>query len=366
MKLKVLAIVIFFFLPFLMSGQDEYGVNGYLLLSRQPSARSEAMGRGYASFGGDLSSVYFNPAGISTIPGLEVDIATASPYYLLEDAHFYFASAGFKISKYLAFATTVHEFSIPDITFMDADGNFTEHVHFRATDYKLTLASEPLDHFYVGLNFNLSTMTPQDLTQTSNVGYFDIGLLKEFLVAKTEKTKQSIQVGGSVVNVNSASMDYESSGGGGSQDLPVVSRLGAHYSFMFNPSRPDSLHWLECIVQTEVEDLLNSKYLTSLKGGLEIKVLELIALRAGYYTQKLHDFYIPGENYARISDFTYGIGLELPLEKLTHHKFPMNIYFDYTSLPQVKYSDADLPSYFDPIGNFTSMNMRITWNPWNK
>jgi hypothetical protein len=359
-------------MPFLMMGQLEYGMIGEFLLGRQPSARAEAMGRAYASMDGDLSSVYFNPAGISTLHGLELDLSLASPYFYADEAKFYFASAGFKTSKYFTFAATFHQLSLGELTLIDETGNPYGQATPRMSDYKLSLASEPLDQFYVGLSFNLLRLTPQSIGNSSDAGYFDLGFLKKFMLAEKDKTKHSIQVGASVINLNSESMEFEGNSSGAfaqtgpfSEKIPVIARFGAQYKMVYSPARPDSLQLLACIFNTEVEDLWDSKSNTALKGGLEVKILEVIALRAGYYTQSVYDYGFPEENYDRISDFTYGIGLEIPLQKLTHHKIPMEICFDYTSLPHVKYSVEGIP-FLPPPGNFKSMSLRMTWNPWNK
>jgi hypothetical protein len=60
-----------------------------------------------------------------------------------------------------------------------------------------------------------------------------------------------------------------------------------------------------------------------------------------------------------MSSFTYGIGINAPLDKLT--KVPLIISADFTSLPQptasYRYSHWD---------NFYSCNLRVNWLIGNK
>ena len=70
--------------------------------------------------------------------------------------------------------------------------------------------------------------------------------------------------------------------------------------------------------------------------------------------EKVDNYGLPSVNSSQISALTYGVGLQIPLNKLT--KVPLNIKFDYTSLPQSNYSKV---SY--NWDNFTTYNLRLNW-----
>jgi hypothetical protein len=81
---------------------------------------------------------------------------------------------------------------------------------------------------------------------------------------------------------------------------------------------------------------------------------EIFSFRAGYYKETEYDYAYSAVNYGAISALTYGFGLQIPLYKLA--KIPMNINFDYTSLPQPPYT-AVAPR----VENFTTCNFRLNW-----
>src|ERR1700752_4350542 len=98
-KLKTLFI---FLLPTFLFGQYKSGFLTENFFGRLPSARAEAMGQSYTSIDGDLSSIYFNPAGIATIKGLELNGSYTPPtFYLASGGFTSFFAAGCRINKYL-------------------------------------------------------------------------------------------------------------------------------------------------------------------------------------------------------------------------------------------------------------------------
>ena len=64
-KLSVILFIIVF--PAISFGQYDNSSFQDMFFGRLPNARAEAMGKAYASIDGDISSVFFNPAGTATI-----------------------------------------------------------------------------------------------------------------------------------------------------------------------------------------------------------------------------------------------------------------------------------------------------------
>ena len=88
------------------------------------------------------------------------------------------------------------------------------------------------------------------------------------------------------------------------------------------------------MIHIEYQDLLNSKYFGALRIGGELRLLEMLALRLGYYRESRNDNDDP-ENYKDVlTDMTYGFGIELPLEKITAARIPLRVKFDMTRLQQ--------------------------------
>src|SRR5687767_7109435 len=95
-----LIIVFLLFFPSVCVSQ----YSGFLkrnFFDRQPSARAEAMGKGAVSIDGDLTTAFYNPAGAATLIGLEINYASAAPFYSLKNAKYEFLSFGIKFHKYL-------------------------------------------------------------------------------------------------------------------------------------------------------------------------------------------------------------------------------------------------------------------------
>ncbi len=310
-------------------GQYEAGSWSEFFFGRQPSARAEAMGKGYASIDGDLAAIHFNPAGIATINRLELNTSYTPPGYYSTKGYFTFYGLGLKQSKYFQLALSQFHFDFGKTQVLNANKTpFTE----RNT---LTISSEPINNLLVGINVNYFVWQP-GIDKTSTTIYFDFGLIKKFNLSHTH-IPQSINLGASISNLNYSHVNATFGGITSKYNLPVITRYGANYQlFIGRHFFPDSLHAIRLLLQSEYQMLLNSKYRSAIKIGGELMILEMLSIRAGYYKEKVYNYGFPDYNKSRIEDFTYGFGIQIPLYRFT--KIPMNINFDYTSLPQVNYS----------------------------
>lgn len=360
-KTLIFSIALFIILlPAISFGQYSNTFLTEIFFGRQPSTRAETMGKAYSSIDGDLSSVFYNPAGTATLKGLEVNASFASPYYLLDKADYNFISVGYKFNNYLIIAISRNNFNYGLTT------NYTDSIGYpigqagspNINNYCLTLSSQPFKNWLVGINVNYFKCDV--FLQKDNILYLDLGIIKKFEFLKKKNSQQTVNIGASICNFNYAKMTLKNTDGFQPQNeikenLPVITRVAANYQFILNKHLLiDTLNTIEFIAQAEYQDVLNSDNKTSYHFGGEVKLLEILSLRAGYYHQKVEDFNYPDYNKDNITSFTYGFGLQIPLYKLC--KLPFNINFDYTSLPQPTYiknkSDWD---------NFTSYNCRINW-----
>ena len=83
-------------------------------------------------------------------------------------------------------------------------------------------------------------------------------------------------------------------------------------------------------------------------------LLEIVSLRGGFYQEKVYDYGSPLWNNNTIGGLTYGIGLQMPVYKLT--QLPLKINLDYTSLPQTSHSKV-----YTNWDNFTNYTLRLNW-----
>jgi hypothetical protein len=345
---------IIFLLLFPLTAYGQY--NAFLKVNffgRQQNARAEAMGRSYTSIDGDLTTVYFNPAGIATIRGIEINGSYTPPSYYSTEAYYRYFSAGYRLNKYFQFAFSQFHFDL---------GN-TEIPNINKRPYSerntLTLSSEPVKNLLLGLNVNYLVWQP-GLDKTATTFHLDFGVIKKFQFLQNQTSGHSVNIGASIANFNYAKATLDYNGATSINDLPVVTRFGANYQFCLGKRLlTDTLKTLNFLVQGEYQNLLNSIYETAFRVGGEIMILETLSIRAGYYIEKENDFGYPSVNYGKISSFTYGLGLQIPFYKLT--KIPMNVNFDFTTLPQPKFSTIS-PDW----KNFKTYNLRLNWIFKNK
>src|SRR6185369_9105700 len=161
--MKPRVIIFFLFFPFISSGQYNYNFLKEFYFARQPSARAEAMGKGYSSIDGDLSTMFFNPAGTATLQGLALSGSMASPYYLLKKAKYSFIGAGYKINPHLFIGLSRNNFSLGEnIYSIDINGNISG---FSTNDfysnYCMNLSSQPIKNLLIGLNANYFIWHPR-------------------------------------------------------------------------------------------------------------------------------------------------------------------------------------------------------------
>ena len=80
----------------------------------------------------------------------------------------------------------------------------------------------------------------------------------------------------------------------------------------------------------------------------------MLSLRCGYYYENIDDGGHPN-NEDQLSQFTYGLGIDIPVYKFTD--YPISLQIDYTSLPQVSYG-----TYWSDFDNFNSFTIKLSWN----
>jgi len=309
------------------------------------------MGKGYVSISNDLSASFFNPAGIGNINGIELNNSYASPFYMLEDSYHLYNGIGCRLNKYIQFSisrlqwVTNEEISV-----------LGETVSPKSSISTITLASEPLRGLFIGFNLNYFVwdLGPDHM---SKAPYFDFGAIKKFNVYKGEIFSHTISVGSSISNFSNSTVTMDFSNVDETVKLPIISRFGANYHLGYNKQfLIRSLNTLEFLLQSEVQYLLNCEYHTAYKIGGELFFLDLLALRAGYFQEEIYNYGLPENNYSLFSDFTFGFGIQIPFYKLT--KIPIRINFDYTSLPQVSYTEGITEA---ELGKFSNYTIKINW-----
>jgi hypothetical protein len=357
---KLIALSIFI-LPLLVNGQssdimisfspkaENYYMH-HLFIGRQPSARAESLGKAYCALDGDMASVFNNPAGIATISKLEFNNSYSTPYYSFNnDTYYNFTSIGYHFNQYLTVGLSRNYLFGGSINLTNEDGSPKTKEKDRTINNTLTISSEPIKNLLIGINTNYIN---KDIGQKTSALYFDFGVIKKFDIGQNEVFKHHLSVASSIVNLNFADLKFIV----GMQDpdpLPAVNRTGFSYNFGINKQLiTDRLKTINFLATAEYQWLLNTKYGKGIHTGAELMFFEIVSVRTGYYKESIYDFGISSNN-SQISSLTYGFGLQLPIYKLTD--LPININFDYTTLPQVS-------SSYDPNPeNFKTFTVRVNW-----
>jgi hypothetical protein len=349
LRLRFLLLLLFI-VPVVSFGQYEPGFLPEFFFGRQPSARAEALGRAYAATDGDLGSIYFNPAGIATIKRVEVNTSYTAPWYYLTKAYYKYYAAGWYINKYLQVALSRFHIDFGNTLAVNA---ITPSYTQKST---LTLASQPLKNLLIGANINYFVWQPGVNNNTSTTVFFDAGIIKKINLYKGKKNEHRINAGISLSNFTYASTKATYVSGTDKYYLPAIARYAVNYELLYGRRYfIDTVNTFRLIALGEMQSVINSKYRTIFKTGAEITLLNLLALRGGWYKEtKLQDYGLPLYNNNTIKAFTYGFGVQIPLHLLTG--LPVNINIDYTSLPQVSYSRirTDWP-------NFNTYTLRLNY-----
>lgn len=357
--------------------QNYNGVFPEFFLGRQPSARAEAMGRGLSAVTGDALSYYYNPAGTASLKGLNVSGSFASPYYFYEEAKYNFFSASYKIDKYGTIGLSRDYFDYGfdnEFVITDEYGNVigTETYDPELTGYRLTLSSEVIKDLYVGANLNLlHSGGKPELTVGNETGggnndvfYFDLGAIKSFNI-ESKKLDHKFNIGTSLMNATFA--EYSSVDEDQGDPLPVIFRIGAAYNLSVDDKNiSPKLNSYNFVANLEYEDLLNSKYYSGFRGGVEFTFLEIISLRAGYFAIENRSYSTVLDTAGNVisyqqvgfnsNEFTYGFGLNIPIRQLTDSKTPLEIKFDYVNLKQPALNERK-----DDWENFHVYTITLNW-----
>ncbi|RMG23969.1 MAG: hypothetical protein D6732_24200, partial [Methanobacteriota archaeon] len=90
MPTRLLFFLLLFFISLEMIAGEYRNYNFPFFFGRQPSARSEAMGRALIIDKNNPFAGYYNPALISQNEGVNFGFSYANPYYLADDASYNF------------------------------------------------------------------------------------------------------------------------------------------------------------------------------------------------------------------------------------------------------------------------------------
>ncbi len=322
-----------------------------LFFGRHPSSRAEAMGRGYVTIDGDMDAYFYNPAGIANINFIDLKFTTSSPYYGIDKARYYQFGLGYHLIQYLTIGLNINlvsygeEYYVYNEQTFEPDKKVTPYL----SNYTLTLATPLSNNLSFGWNINYFSENYVD--DPHSTLFFDVGSIYKHKLPTSFASENELSLGVSVTNLTFSKVKYDDF----DVDLPVISRFG--FSYYTSPNLAElmpEMKTLEILGQAEYQYLFNYDYRDGLHLGLETKFFEMFALRFGFYYENIDD-HEQDDNKDQLSDFTYGFGFDIPIQRLTN--YPIRIQIDYTSLQQVSYV-----TYTDNWENFNSFTIKLSWD----
>ncbi|MFZ0392022.1 MAG: hypothetical protein WAN36_16295 [Calditrichia bacterium] len=362
MKFFYILTALFLLLPLRTFGEDYQNYGFQFFFGRQPSARSEAMGRTMVASNDGAFTAFYNPAATYMNKGLNVAFSHGGPFYLLDNARYLFGGATYNTGKWGTVGLHYHRFSWGDELIISTAASPQGYESFKPFLQMLALnyAIEIYNGFAMGINLNW--FSDHYFKKNQDSFPVDAGVFKRFQIRKTANSDQTLNFGFNAQNIFSSNINYKALTIGTQklnfkEALPVILSGGASYNFSFlkQDFLPD-LFVIGITLQGEYQNVLNYGYRTGYHFGSEFSLFELFAVRLGYYS--FNNRTSPESNSKkRVSDLTYGFGMNLPFNHMFRSNIPFTVSFDFTSLQQPTYI-----TNYDNWENFTVFSLNMEWD----
>ncbi len=324
-------------------------------------ARSIAMGGTGAAESHSGIYQFINPALLSDLKGIELGGGQSLGYYQDKNHPTYVGYFGAKILKKTFLGASIEADNIRYTLSTD------QVVRNTRREYSFSIGQNILEteknRLDVGLRFNTHPQKIPGIVKGKGSN-LDLGLRFQSSIAEHHKISAGLVLG-NLLQGKDKWIYYETQ----VLTIPYSSQLTIGLSYQYETARKISkkqLTLLTGIANAEYNDQLSLKYYSTIRSGVELKFLELISLRAGYYSLRagyyrsaLHNFYVNEEEGLKECLFTMGFGVELPFDKIFIKPWPFVIGADYCR--------AKYPNYDPPLINFaavkpaSSFNFKLVW-----
>jgi len=356
-------IFVLFFFPAISLPQNVYdGFAKEFYLGRNPSAKAIEMGLGLVANPEYEFSSRYNPATLGLSEPVTLNYSYLSPDYSIDGKEYFFDyNASYNSGKYGAIGFSQNSMALKIINIIPEN----PHISWRYKLYNVNYAYQPVKDFYAGINFDILSIDYYESsygynkTYSQNLYPLDVGILKIFRVPETKHIVQNVTVGSSLYNLTNVKFNDLSNNK--SEPLPVILRFGTSYNFQYFLTRkPQEEKIINFLGYLEYENLLNSGLFTTYKAGSEIELIDLVSFRLGYFSRKLYehsDKYKSSEQH----QITYGLGLKIPISKLSEGLVPLKVQIEYAFIPQPSFE------YYDSMYDLNTFNISVRWEKpfWN-
>lgn len=340
---QLFSIFVLFVFSFLASAPTKTGAQtynneyDYFFTYHLPDARSEALGQTQVTLFGNPIASFYNAASSSFNKGLNFEhgYLKTNEYREFEKSEYQSFALSYNFGKYGAAALHLQRFKFGDFHKLyveDFDGlGIWWRSNSETSNLRLNYSYMLLDDFSFG--FNVNYFEDKLYEDKKSSWLFDFGLMKR-IIFDYEDIINSFVLGASVSNISNTGTshrfkDYYNDYYTRNNYFPSIFRIGA--TCCFEPKKQvNDLRVFKMLLTFEYNDLLNSRYYITQKGGMELSFYEIVNLRCGIYNQDISD----SEDSSSISFFTFGVGLNIPFDKISIISLPASLqlnYADYSS-----------------------------------
>jgi hypothetical protein len=308
-------------------------------LTTPVDGRTVALGESFAGMRGDLSAMFYNPAGLAGMEGIHATYSYRSMDWIsyLKDFHYSSMQVALQ-TPFAVFGAFYNRQSYGDLTITGPAGpgpigTLSPYDHtlgvtgaitvLPGCDVGATVKGFQYVDFPVGIEGG--TMLAEGTSSWSVM--VDLGALYT-LSLTTGSFHHEIGIGGSLQNFGSNVVIEQGSSSVSDQPARFV-RVGLSYSVAVDPLTEGGLTPCRLTATGEYRNILNSRYFSNGERdyygwGVELWGFEVLALRAGWYLSNIDWIY----GNAGEATFRYGVGAYLPMHRLGL-SIPLAIRGDY-------------------------------------
>lgn len=355
MKVKILNVVVIVLLNICYTIAQVYkGSFQEIYFYREPSAAAEATGKTFLFINNDAFASIYNPSLSSLTNDINLSYTNSKKLDFFNNAYYQSAALDFPIkcigvlSASLRLYNMGEEIEVTTVEQPDGMGRFAR---FIESIYNINIAKEiiPGFHLGIGINYlNYEFFSDKHDFYSANIG---LSFLQNFNCS--EVLKHKLFAGAAVNNFvtyssnntwYSLTLPGNITGPTYKIYLPQISIFTLGYSIDYTGIELiKNMNDITASVQVEHFRVLNSNKYRRNSIGTELQLLEILIARFGYYTIEYPSY--------KMEDFTYGLGLNIPLHSFSN--LPLSIGIDYTNLGQ--------DSQYFHFQNFNSFTINVNY-----
>lgn len=339
-----------------------FGILSNLFINHQPNARSEALGRGLVAGNDGNFGSYYNPALTSLSKGFNFNFSYSESRNAKPSITAY--NIFYSGEKLGSFGISANIFSKRELNTYGFKAQNRWKSYYDAI-YNINYSREVVKDFFAGVNLGIfhfhnyyEWIIPSGYMGNFVIDdglYLDAGVLKRFMV-KHSDFEHIFQLAAACNNITDSKIITTDIGYEEREPIPVILKVGGSYQFALLNGQ-DRHKIISTFTQIEFEKTVNSELSHTLKFGQELTIYEVLSLRLGYFSSPQG-----GSDYDDSKKFTYGLGVNVPLNKILKTKKPLNIKLDYAGTDLDKVNRYGF--VYDYYDNYRIINLSVNFSPY--